>query len=288
MVGYAFMGAAHSQAWRIAPRFFDLPLQPRMAASPGGRRAVADGGRRGSAGTSTETDWQALVARDDVDLVDICTPGDTHAEIAIAALEAGKHVLCEKPLANSVEEAEAMAPPPSRRPPHGVRSMVGFTYRRVPAIALARQLVAEGRIGTVRHVRAPVPAGLDRRPAGARCRGGWTRARPAPARSATSARTSSTSPSSSPATPSAGSPAGCETFVDERPLPSEHAGLSGTARAPGTRHGHRRRRRDLPRRVPRRGAGRLRGHPLRQRPQERHPDRGQRLRRAASPSTSRT
>jgi predicted dehydrogenase len=112
--------------------------------------AAAD--RLGWAGT--ETDWRRVVERDDVDLVDICTPGDTHAEIAIAALEAGKHVLCEKPLANSVAEAEAMVAAAERAAARGVRAMVGFTYRRVPAISLARQLVAEGRLGTIRHVRA--------------------------------------------------------------------------------------------------------------------------------------
>jgi predicted dehydrogenase len=101
-----------------------------------------------------ETDWRALVARDDVDVVDVCTPGDTHAEIAVAALEAGKHVLCEKPLANSVAEAETMADAAKAARARGVRSMVGFTYRRVPAIKLARSLVADGQLGEVRHVRA--------------------------------------------------------------------------------------------------------------------------------------
>ena len=86
--------------------------------------------------------------------MDICTPGDTHAEIAIAALEAGKHVLCEKPLANTVAEAEAMTSAAAAADERGVRSMVGFNYRRVPAIALARKLVADGRLGTIRHVRA--------------------------------------------------------------------------------------------------------------------------------------
>ncbi|MET9741786.1 Gfo/Idh/MocA family oxidoreductase, partial [Streptomyces sp. NPDC006422] len=109
MVGYAFMGAAHSQGWRTVDRVFDLPLAPRLAAicgrDPAGVRAAAE--RLGWA--AAETDWRALIERDDVGLVDICTPGDSHAEIAVAALEAGKHVLCEKPLANSVEEAEAMA-----------------------------------------------------------------------------------------------------------------------------------------------------------------------------------
>src|SRR6476469_8247280 len=154
MVGYAFMGAAHSHAWRTAPRFFDLPLQPRLTAVAGrnaeGVRSAAD--KLGW--ESVETDWRRLIERDDIDLIDICTPGNTHAEIAIAALEAGKHVLCEKPLANTVAEAEAMAAAAERAAARGVRSMVGFTYRRVPAIGLARQLVAEGRLGTIRHVRA--------------------------------------------------------------------------------------------------------------------------------------
>jgi predicted dehydrogenase len=101
-----------------------------------------------------ETDWKRLVDRDDVDLVDVCTPGNTHAEIAIAALEAGKHVLCEKPLANTVDEAEAMTAAAEAARSNGVRSMVGFTYRRVPAIGLARKLVADGRVGDIRHVRA--------------------------------------------------------------------------------------------------------------------------------------
>ncbi|MGO1850990.1 Gfo/Idh/MocA family protein [Microbacterium sp.] len=153
MVGYSFMGAAHSQAWRTAPRFFDLPMSPEMTAVVGRDAArVADAaGRLGW--QSAETDWRRLLERDDIDLVDICTPGDTHAEIAIAALEAGKHVLCEKPLANSVAEAERMAAAAERAAASGIRSMVGFTYRRVPAIQLAHQLVADGRIGEIRHVR---------------------------------------------------------------------------------------------------------------------------------------
>ncbi|MGY1593944.1 Gfo/Idh/MocA family protein [Geodermatophilus sp. SYSU D00708] len=154
LIGYAFMGAAHSQAWRTAPHFFELPLRPELTVLAGRDPArVADAaGRLGW--SSTETDWRRVLERPDVDLVDVCTPGDTHAEIAIAALEAGKHVLCEKPLANTVAEAEAMAEAAARAAARGVRSMVGFTYRRVPAIGLARQLVAEGRIGQIRHVRA--------------------------------------------------------------------------------------------------------------------------------------
>lgn len=154
MVGHAFMGAAHSHAWRTAPRFFDLPLAPELAVVVGrdADRAAAAADKLGWA--ESASDWRAVIERDDVDLVDVCTPGDTHAEIAIAALEAGKHVLCEKPLANSVAEAQAMTEAAARAAERGVFAMVGFTYRRVPAIALARQLVAEGRIGQVRHVRA--------------------------------------------------------------------------------------------------------------------------------------
>ena len=154
MIGYAFMGAAHSQAWRTAPAFFDLPMRPRLRAVCG-RDADAAGAVAGRFGwESVETDWRDVLERDDIHLVDICTPGDTHAEIAVAALEAGKHVLCEKPLANTVAEAEKMAAAAREAAGRGVRSMVGFTYRRTPAVALARRLVEEGAVGTVRHVRA--------------------------------------------------------------------------------------------------------------------------------------
>ncbi|MEU8902972.1 Gfo/Idh/MocA family protein [Streptomyces mirabilis] len=153
MVGYAFMGAAHSQGWRTVGRVFDLPRSPVLAAVCGrdasAVRAMAD--QHGWA--AAETDWRALIARDDVDLVDICTPGDSHAEIALAALAAGKHVLCEKPLANTVEEAEAMTEAAEAAFARGQVSMVGFNYRRLPATSLARKMVAEGRLGALRHVR---------------------------------------------------------------------------------------------------------------------------------------
>ncbi len=154
MVGHSFMGAAHSHAWRSAGRFFDLPVTPRMVAVCGRDpdRTAAAAERFGW--HSAETDWRALLRRDDVDLVDICTPGDTHAEIAVAALAAGKHVLCEKPLANSLDEARRMSAAADEARAHGVHAMVGFNYRRVPALALARRLVAEGRLGELRHVRA--------------------------------------------------------------------------------------------------------------------------------------
>ena len=154
MVGYAFMGAAHSQAWRTAGRFFDLPMAPELTALCGRSADKVAAAAERLGWRSMETDWKALLTRDDVALVDVCSPGDTHADIAIAALDAGKHVLCEKPLANSVDQARAMVAAAQRGAARGVRSMVGFSYRRVPAVALARQLVADGRIGEVRHVRA--------------------------------------------------------------------------------------------------------------------------------------
>lgn len=154
MVGHSFMGAAHSQAWRTAPHFFDLPMRTEMTTVAGRRLETAQAAADRLGWLGADPTWQSLVARDDVDLVDICTPGNTHAEIAIAALEAGKHVLCEKPLANSVAEAELMVAAADKAAAQGVLAMVGFTYRRVPAVQLARQLVAQGRIGTVRHVRA--------------------------------------------------------------------------------------------------------------------------------------
>jgi predicted dehydrogenase len=154
MVGYAFMGRAHSLAWHAVSRVSDLPLRPRLAAVCGRDQAAARAaaGRLGWA--AVETDWRALIARDDVDLIDIAAPGDLHAPIAIAALEAGKHVLCEKPLANTLAEARAMHAVAEAAAAGGARAMVGFNYRRVPALALARRLVAAGRLGDLRHLRA--------------------------------------------------------------------------------------------------------------------------------------
>jgi predicted dehydrogenase len=154
MVGYAFMGAAHSRAWATVGQAFDVPLRPRMNVLVGRDEAATRFAARRYGWHHVETDWRALIERDDVQLVDICTPGDTHAEIAIAALDAGKHVLCEKPLANTLAEAEAMAAAAARAARGGVRAMVGFNYRRVPAIALARRLINDGRLGSLRHIRA--------------------------------------------------------------------------------------------------------------------------------------
>jgi predicted dehydrogenase len=154
MIGTAFMGRSHSHAWRNVGAFFDVPQTPVLQVICGRNPETtkAAGERMGWA--HVETDWRAAIARDDVDLVDICTPGSSHAEIALAALAAGKHVLCEKPLANTVAEAEAMTAAAAEASAGGIRSMCGFNYRRVPALELARRLVAEGRLGTIRQVRA--------------------------------------------------------------------------------------------------------------------------------------
>jgi predicted dehydrogenase len=154
MIGYAFMGKAHSLAWHTVSRAFDVPLRPRLAAICGRDKAAAQLAAERLGWAAVETDWRALIARDDVQLVDISAPGDLHAPIAIAALAAGKHVLCEKPLANTLAEAKAMKAAADAAYPSGARAMVGFNYRRVPALALARRLVAQGRLGPLRHFRA--------------------------------------------------------------------------------------------------------------------------------------
>jgi predicted dehydrogenase len=154
MIGHGFMGAAHSQGWRTAPRVFDLPAAVEMSVVVGRNAdSVADAAAKWGWAASA-TDWREVIARDDIDVVDIVTPGDSHAEIAIAALEAGKHVLCEKPLANTVAEAEAMADAAARAAARGIRAMVGFTYRRVPAVTFLRDLIAQGAVGRIAQVRA--------------------------------------------------------------------------------------------------------------------------------------
>jgi predicted dehydrogenase len=154
MIGYAFMGAAHSQAWRNAHRFFDLPVTPELTVICGRSPESTAAAALKMGWSSWATDWREVVQRDDIDVVDICTPGDTHREIALAALEAGKHVLCEKPLANTVAEAEEMVAAAEAAAARGVLSSVGFNYRRVPALALARRLIEQGRVGQIRHIRA--------------------------------------------------------------------------------------------------------------------------------------
>jgi predicted dehydrogenase len=152
LIGTKFMGRAHSNAWRQAPRFFDLPADIRMAAICGRGRA---GSRRAAKTLGWEkamTDWKAITADPLIDIVDICTPNDSHAEIAIAAARAGKAILCEKPLTRNVAEARGMVEAVKRA---RVANMVCHNYRRVPAIALAKQMIGAGEIGDrIYHFRA--------------------------------------------------------------------------------------------------------------------------------------
>jgi len=152
-IGYAFMGKAHSNAWRNVASFFDVPAFEQKVLVGRDATQVADAAAKYGWAESA-TDWRSVIERDDIHIVDICAPGWMHAEIAIAALAAGKHVLVEKPLANNLGEAEQMVAAAASARERGVQSMIGFNYRRVPALALARELIAEGRLGTVRHVRA--------------------------------------------------------------------------------------------------------------------------------------
>lgn len=154
LIGTGFMGRMHAHAWRTAPRFFDLDSAPEVRVLVGTDAArTADTAAAWGIGESA-ADWRSVIERADIDVVDICTPGDTHAEIALAALAAGKHVMCEKPLANDVADAERMVVAADAAHARGVVSMCGFSYRRTPALALARRLIEDGRIGDVRHVRA--------------------------------------------------------------------------------------------------------------------------------------
>lgn len=153
LIGTEFMGRAHSQAWRSVAAFTDVaPVT--MAVLVGRDASKTQHAARRLGWAEASTDWRAVIERDDIDVVDICTPGHLHAQIAIAALDAGKHVIVEKPLASRLDDAQAMVDAAHRARARGVASMVGYTYRRVPALAHARDLVRAGAIGTVRQVRA--------------------------------------------------------------------------------------------------------------------------------------
>lgn len=151
LLGTQFMGRAHSQAFRTVASFFPLQSPPKMAVLCGtnAERTREAAARFGWAEWSTN--WKEVVARKDVDLVDVATPGDTHAEIAIAALKGGKHVICEKPLANGAGEARRMRDAAKRA---GTVTLCAFNYRRVPAIAHAKAMVARGELGRIYHFRA--------------------------------------------------------------------------------------------------------------------------------------
>ncbi len=149
LIGYGFMGRAHSNAYHQVGHFFELSRKPRRKLICGRNRAALESMAAQWDWEETATDWRAAVERKDIDLVDIATPNALHAEIAIAAAEAGKIVLCEKPLALNAGEARRMAGAISSRP-----SLVWFNYRRAPAVSFAKRLIDEGRVGTPFHYRA--------------------------------------------------------------------------------------------------------------------------------------
>src|SRR6266542_4405952 len=150
LIGYQFMGRAHTNAWRQVPKFFDLPYEPVLKVICGRSDAGVAAAANKLGWQEHATAWRDVVARKDIDVVDICTPGDSHMPIALAAAEEKKVVFCEKPLANSLDEAETMLAAVERA---GVLHMLCHNYRRVPAVALAKRIIEEGRIGTIRHYR---------------------------------------------------------------------------------------------------------------------------------------
>src|SRR6516165_1904121 len=151
LVGYGFMGRTHSNAYKRVNDFFDVEYRPVLKAICGRSAENASAFAAQWGYESAETDWRKLVLRKDIDAIDICTPNDTHAEIAIAAAHAGKMVLCEKPLARSLKEAQPMVAAVEKA---GVPNTVWYNYRRVPAVTLAKQLIDEGRLGKIFHYRA--------------------------------------------------------------------------------------------------------------------------------------
>src|SRR6266513_1396554 len=151
LIGYGFMGRAHSNAYRKVSNFFDLEYQPVLKAA-----CARDAGKIKQFAEkwgyeSTETDWRKLIERKDIDAIDICTPNNTHKEIALAAAKAGKIILCEKPLSMNTAEGEEMCRAVESAK---VPNMVWYNYRRVPAITLAKNLIDEGRLGKIFHFRA--------------------------------------------------------------------------------------------------------------------------------------
>ena len=152
LIGYKFMGKAHSNGWRQAPHFFDLPVNLRLKTICGRDQAAAKRAAAQFGWENAETDWRRVIDDPGIDIIDICTPNDTHREIAIAAARAGKAILCEKPLARNVPEAETMLRAVKKE---RVVNMVCHNYRRIPAIALAKQMIERGELGNrIFHFRA--------------------------------------------------------------------------------------------------------------------------------------
>jgi predicted dehydrogenase len=151
MIGYGFMGRAHSNAYRRVNNFFDLEYEPVLKVACGRNEENAKSFAEQWDYESIETDWRKVIERQDVDAVDICTPNNFHAEIAIAAAAAGKMILCEKPLAMNAAEGEKMVRAVEKA---GVANTVWYNYRRIPAVTLAKNLIDQGKLGKIYHYRA--------------------------------------------------------------------------------------------------------------------------------------
>src|SRR6478735_5603478 len=148
LVGYGFMGRAHSNAFRKVAHFFPLEYEPVLKAASARNKEKIEAFASQWGYESTETDWRKLVERPDIDLIDIASPNDTHAEIAIAAANAGKIVMCEKPLARSLAESQKMVDAIEKA---GVANTVWYNYRRIPAVTLAKKIVDSGKLGKIYH-----------------------------------------------------------------------------------------------------------------------------------------
>lgn len=233
MIGYGFMGKVHSHAWRSVNHFFPDAPKVEMTLICGRNKEALENARELFGWNESETDWRKVVERSDIDIIDICTAGDTHEEIAIAALKAGKHVICEKPLANNAAEALAMSSAAADAAKSGVKSMVAFNYRRVPALAVAKQLIDSGKIGDIFHVRAnylqdwiidpefPLVWRLDKKTAGSGALGDIAAHIIDASYFLTGSKISRVSGQ-------------LKTFIKERPLPGAYTGLSaGSGRGRG-------------------------------------------------------
>lgn len=230
MIGYGFMGKVHSQAWRSVNRFFPDAPQVEMSLICGRSAEALEEARKTFGWLDSETDWKKVIARSDIDIVDICTAGDSHEEIAIAALKAGKHVICEKPLANNGQEAKRMSDAATAAAKKGTKSMVAFNYRRVPALAVAKQFIETGKIGTIFHVRAnylqdwiidpefPLVWRLDKKTAGSGALGDIAAHIIDASYFLTNSKITSVSGQ-------------LKTFIKERPLPASYTGLKAGASA---------------------------------------------------------
>lgn len=226
MVGYKFMGKAHSHAYRTAPYFFDIKGPVELAAVCGRDEPAVAAFAHKHGWQSYETDWRKLLERADIDAIDIGTSNDSHCAIAVAAAQAGKHILLEKPMALSLAEAKEMHAAAVKA---GVKHQIGFNYRRVPAIALAKKIIANGHIGEIYHWRAvynqdwivdpefPLVWRLDKRIAGSGAIGDLASHIIDLAHFLVG--------------PIAEVTGMAKTFIKERPLPAEMTGLSATGSA---------------------------------------------------------